>query len=88
MATDARRQDFITEAREAARKLWEAQNDLLTLQKEWNGQDYSNNLVAGDFTGENEGLTAANISSVVFDTANAIQADFDAGHATNVTNLL
>jgi hypothetical protein len=88
MATDARKSDFISEAREAARDLWNAQQKFIGLQAEWNGQDYGNTITAEDFSGSNEGLTTANIGAVVFDTANAVQAVMAAGHATNVTNLL
>lgn len=88
MATDARKSDYISNVRQKTRVLWDAYLDLLAAQNEWNAQDYSNNLDVGDFTGENEGLTAGNIGAVVFDTANAIKASMDAGHATNVTNIL
>lgn len=88
MATDARKSDFITQARQAARNFWDAYHTFLKLQAEWNGQDYGSTLDSDDFTGENVGLTAANIGAVVFDTANAIKTSMDAGHATNVTNIL
>lgn len=89
MATDARKSDYITLAREAARNLWEAQQTLLTLQAEWNAQDYGNTMTVDDFEGDNAGLTTAQIGAVVFDTANAIKTSvLDIGHATNLTNVL
>lgn len=86
MATDARKSDYITLARKHARDLWEAYQALLSMQAEWNAQDYGNTLGAGE--GANEGIAAAAVGSVVFDTANAITGVMSAGHATNVTNLL
>jgi len=88
MATDAHKSDFITSSRQAARDLWNAYQQLLQYQAEWNAQDYTNTIEPDDFEGENAGLTVGNMSAVVFDTTNAIAADMAAGHATNVTNLL
>ena len=82
----AREQDFITEARTHARALWDAVNALEALQKEWNALDYSTTLDAGE--GENSGIGGAQVGAVVFDTANAIRAVLNAGHATNVARLL
>lgn len=82
----ARQQDFISEARQHARLLWEAINALEGLQKEWNALDYSNTLTDGE--GENDKLTRLHIGSVVFDTANAVRTVLDTGHATNIARLL
>lgn len=82
----SRQQDYITEARNAAQQLWDAILTLEAMQSEWNAQDYSNELPDG--TGANDGYAAAEVGSVVFDTANAMRAVLNAGHATNVTNLL
>ena len=84
MAT--REQAFITAARSAAQSLWEALNTLETLQKEWFALDYGNTLDSGE--GENAGITAAMVGSVVHDTANAMRAVMNAGHSTNVCKLL
>jgi hypothetical protein len=47
---------------------------------------YGNTLPAG--TGTNAGLTHVEIGAVVFDTANAMVAVLNAGHATNMAKLL
>ena len=82
----SRESDYISEARTAARDLLDAYQRLLNMQFEWNALDYSTSLDAG--TGENAGITSAQVGSVVFDTANAITAVFNAGHATNISRLL
>ena len=82
----ARESDFISEARAHARALWNAINALESLQKEWNALDYGNTLDVG--VGENAGLNAAAVGAVVFDSANAIRATLNTGHATNVAKLL
>ena len=87
-ASEAQKQQYINAARTAATELWRAQTTLQQLQDEWNALDYGNTLVAGDFTGDNAGLTAANIGAVVFDTSNAVQTQvFATGHATNVARI-
>lgn len=89
MATDARKSDYITQARQAARDLWNAEQTLLRLQAEWNAQDYGNTMTTDDFEGENAGLTTAQVGAVVFDTANAVNTlVLSIGHATNLTNVL
>ena len=83
----AREQDYITEARVAARKVWEGMHELLTLQTEWNALDYANTLDDGD--GDNTGVTKAFVSSAVFDTANEIKLRIiDTAHKTNLARLL
>ena len=82
----SRESDFITEARTHARALWNAVNALEALQKEHVALDYGTTLDDGD--GENEGITKSMVGSVVFDTANAVRAVLNAGHATNVARLL
>lgn len=87
MATTAnRQQDYISTARDKARGLWNALNDLEELQKEWNAQDYGSNLAAG--AGANTGISRAMVGAAVFDSANALRAVMDAGSATNISNLL
>jgi hypothetical protein len=82
----ARGSDYITEARQATRKLWDAVNALKALQLEYNALDYGNTLADG--VGENEGYTKAEVGSVVFDTTEAILTLFGQGHSTNVAKLL
>lgn len=81
-----RQQDFISEVRKHATALLAAQLALEALQTEWNAQDYSTSLADGE--GDNSGVTAAAVGQVVFDTTNAVRGLLDAGHATNLTNLL
>lgn len=82
----ARSQDYITEARQVNRTLWDAINTLVSMQREWSALDYGNTLEDG--TGSNDGVSAAEVGAVVFDTANALVAVLGAGHATNMANLL
>lgn len=82
----SRQSDYITEMRSNARALWKSWEALMEAQREWNALDYSNTLKVGE--GENAGIAGPMIGAVVFDTANAIKAVMDAGHATNVAKLL
>ena len=85
----SRKSDYVTNARQYARDLWETLNALEAMQKEWSALDYSNTMDASDaFIGSNTGLDATMVGSVVFETTNAIRAIFNAGHATNVARLL
>lgn len=83
----ARHEDYVTTVRARARALWEAYVDLLGLQSEWNAQDYANTLDL-DPTGENGHLSATEVGAAVFDTPNALKTLMDAGHATNLTEML
>lgn len=82
----AREQDFITLARQANKQIWDGINQLVALQREWNALDYGTTLDSGE--GDNTGLNAAVVGAVVFDTANALVATLNAGHATNMAKLL
>lgn len=81
-----REQDFITLARQHAKSILDAYNGLKGLQLEWNALDYANTL--DDGAGANEGITKAEVGSVVFDTTDAITTLLNAGHATNLSKLL
>lgn len=82
----SREQDFITEARAANSAIWNGINELVALQREWNALDYGNTLDAGE--GANEGITVSEVGAVTFDTANALVAVLNGGHATNMAKLL
>ena len=82
----SREQDFITEARQQNKAIWDGINALVALQREWNALDYGNTLDAGD--GDNTGISAAEVGAVVFDSANAFVGVLAAGHATNMARLL
>ena len=56
------------------------------MQREYNALDYGNTLPDG--SGENEGISKAEVGAVIFDTANALVALLDTGHATNMAKLL
>jgi len=84
----AREQNYITEARLSAKKLWEAVNELVALQREWSAQDYGTTLDDGAAGGTNAGYLAADIGAVVFATTDAIVSLLDSGHATNIAKLL
>jgi hypothetical protein len=81
-----RAQDVYTEARNAARKMVEANNELKALSIEWNALDYGTTLPPGE--GVNEGLLKGQIGNVVFGTQAAFQAMLDAGHATNLYTII
>ena len=82
----SRQSDYISEARAANRKVWDGINVLKALQREYNALDYGNTLPDG--SGENEGISKAEVGAVIFDTANALVALLDTGHATNMAKLL
>lgn len=82
----SRQADYISEARAANRQVWDGINALKALQREYNALDYGNTLPDG--SGENDGITKAEVGAVVFDTANALVALLDTGHATNMAKLL
>ena len=82
----SRQADYISEARAANRQVWDGINALKALQREYNALDYGNTLPDG--SGENEGISKAEVGAVIFDTANALVALLDTGHATNMAKLL
>ena len=81
-----RPQDYISVVRQNNKQLWDALNNLVALQREYNALDYGNTLEDGE--GDNTGITKAEVGAVVFDTANALAAVLAAGHATNMAKLL
>lgn len=72
---------FVAEAKTANRQIWEGINKLVSLQREWAALDYANTL-------DVEGVVAAEVGAVVFDTATALVGVLNAGHATNMAKLL
>lgn len=86
MSRTARDQEYINLARAYTKQTWEGILGMLALQAEWNALDYLNTLENG--TGENAGITAAEVGAVLFDTANALEAVLLAGSATNMSKLL
>ena len=82
----SRQSDYISEARAANRQVWDGINVLKALQREYSALDYGNTLPDG--SRENEGISKAEVGAVIFDTANALVALLDTGHATNMAKLL
>lgn len=77
-----REAEYISDVKAANTAIWEGINQLVALQREWVALDYGNTLDASG------GVTAADVGAVVFDTANALVAVLNAGHATNMAKLL
>ncbi len=82
-----RDEEYVRIARQKAIQLWNAYQDLKSMQDEWNAQDYGNTLTI-DPSGNNADILPADVGAVVFATADAINVVMNAGHATNVTKLL
>lgn len=78
--------DFISQVRIANKQVYDGLNTLIAFQREWSARDYGTHLPDG--TGVNEGLTHVEVGAVIFDTADAISALLDTGHATNMAKLL
>jgi hypothetical protein len=84
--TVARDQDFYGAVRDNARALWNALNELQSLQAEWNAGDYGSALAAG--AGSNDGLVAQDLGGVVFAGADALRTVMNTGVATNFVKVL
>lgn len=82
----ARSQNYISLVRDANRKAWEGINELVEFQREWNALNYGATLPDG--SGDNAGITAAQVGAVVFDSANAFVTVLNTGVATNMAKLL
>lgn len=82
----SRSANFITEARQATKAIWDNLNKLKALQTEWNALDYGNTLEDG--SGENAGILADDVGAVVFATSDAFTTLLGQGHATNMGKLL
>ena len=84
---DRRQQDYYTLVRDANREAWNAMLKLVSLQREWQAQNYTETLAPG--AGENTGLVAADLSAVIFDAANAVAETLATGnYSTAMTKLL
>ena len=84
--SEIREQQYYGEARNANQQVWSGINELIRLQREWNALDYGTTLDIGVFA--HEGLTKTELGSVIFDTADALVALLNTGHATNMAKLL
>ncbi len=86
-APETRQQDYYTQVREANRAAWQAMLTLVSLQREWDAQNYAETLAPGD--GNNSGLVASDLSAVIFDAANAVATVLATnGYSTAMTKLL
>jgi len=81
-----READYVGTVRDNARALWNAINNLKSLQREWDALDYGTTLP--DDTANNPGIAASEVGAVVFSTADAMITVLNAGHATNIAKLL
>lgn len=79
----SRHEEFVADARRYSRAIWDNLLLLQALQREWNALDYGSTLEAPI-----DGPTAAEVGSVVFATADAIEDLLATGHATNMAKLL
>jgi hypothetical protein len=86
-APETRQQDYYTQVREANRAAWQAMLTLVSLQREWDAQNYAETLAPGE--GNNSGLVASDLSAVIFDAANAVATVLATnGYSTAMTKLL
>ena len=86
-APETRQQDYYSQVREANRQAWLAMLTLVSLQREWDAQNYAETLAPGE--GQNSGLVASDLSAVIFDTANAVAEVLATnGYSTAMTKLL
>lgn len=77
-----REAEYVAAARAANRAIWDGINQLVALRREWQALDYGTSL------DEVEGIPAAAVGAVVFDTSTALEAVLAQGHATNMAKLL
>ena len=73
--------DYVAAVKAANQKIWDGINELVASQRQWNALDYGNTLAVQD-------VVPADIGAVVLDTAAAMIAVLNAGHATNMAKLL
>lgn len=85
-------QDYISSQRSSAQQIFTGINNLIIAQQLWNGRAYGDQTPGGtglaDGENQNEGISAAEVGAVVFDTANALKALLDGGHIGNIVKLL
>lgn len=84
----ARKSDFVAEVRRDVALITEGLSDLLAKQTEWAALDYGTSMEPEDLEGSSAAVLPADVGAVVFDTANALKAVLNAGHATNLYKLL
>lgn len=86
-APETRQQEYYFAVRDANRQAWSAMLTLVSLQREWDAQNYAETLAPGE--GQNSGLVASDLSAVIFDAANAVaQVLGTNGYSTAMTKLL
>lgn len=79
-------ENYYNNVRNANRQIWDGLHALLALQAQHTALDYGTALPDGE--DNNKGLTKVEVGAVTFDTANALKAVLNAGHATNMAKLL
>jgi hypothetical protein len=89
-AQDNKQSDFFSNARAYSKMIYDGVNGLKNLQNQFNYGGYGpggpNPLPPG--IGENDGITSAEVSAVVFDTADALSTTLNSGHGANIEKLL
>jgi len=89
-----RKSEWAVEVRRAATAVWNANSTLATLLAESTSGGYGLPPEEGgideavDLVGVNEGITKEELIAVVGTTGPALQALLDAGHGTNIVNVL
>ena len=61
----AKKANFISRYKTNVTELLNIVTELKELRTEWDSQGYSSAIVDGDFTGDNNHLTAANLASAI-----------------------
>lgn len=81
-----KKSNFITRYRTNTTDLLDTVNELKEQRVEWDSQGYSSAIIDGDFTGDNDHLTAAQLASAVTSIQAAIDLLTANGNA-HYTNL-
>lgn len=73
--------DYINKVKQNTLQLWNAINNLKSMQRQWNALQYGTNL-------PDDLILHADVGAVVFDAANALSTVLDNGQAGNLAKLL
>lgn len=86
MATATQKTTHVIALRTAATTLMDTIKVLQGLKLDWTYLGLSTDLVQGDLTGTNDGMTPTDISGV-YTTLAAFETTLAAGHGTNLTKV-
>lgn len=84
--TSNQKSDFISRLRAHAASEVALRNQAVALKREYDALDLGNVIVDGDFVGANEGLTKANMVSVITSITN-LETTWDSGNDTNMNTF-